>query len=204
MRCSISLVDDPGSTIRPTIGPTIGLGLRRRRVRWRELRSAGRRSGCGNCQASRLPRRRAGLRVLGQEAHQCIIDRIELMLGAGVQVSCRLGLGKATRGDGLQYPPLLAVPFQSHAPVRTVALTPVCGAIDAQDLRRILACPAQAKRVQGERGSADNQHPTDEVVPSGLQELDGGWHWGSTLDGFAKADGGRALWACLPRCETVA
>jgi hypothetical protein len=25
------------------------------------------------------------------------------------------------------------------------------------------------------------------VLPSGLQELDGGWHWGSTLNGFAKA-----------------
>jgi hypothetical protein len=177
MPSSISLVDPPschGPSDRTGFGGVRGLGSERR--------------GSGERHAGRLRKRRTGERVLRQEAGQCIIDRIELLRCAGVQVRNRLGLGEAALSNGFQSLPLVVVPLhRSAAPVIAVARTPVCGAIGAQDLRCARAYPAKAKRVQGERGTADNQHPADEVVPSGLQELHGRLHWGSTLDGFAKA-----------------
>jgi hypothetical protein len=153
-------------------------------------------AGAGSCSerrrsgerhAGRLRKRRAGERVLRQETGQGIIDRIELLRRAGVQVRSRLGLGEAALSNGFQSLPLVVVALhRSDNPVHAMARTPVCGAIGAQDLRCSMACPAKAKRVQGERGSADNQQPADEVVPSGLQELHGRLHWGSTLDGLPR------------------
>ena len=158
-------------------------------VWWRELRSERRRSG--ERHASRLlRRRRAGWRVLRQEAGQRNFDRLELLRGARVQIRSRLGLGEVTLSNGLQHLPLMVVPLhRPDTPVPAAVLTPVCWAIGAQDMRCSPACAAKAKRVQGKRGTAGNQHPADEVVPSGLQELHGRLHRGSTLNGFAKAGG---------------
>jgi hypothetical protein len=94
-----------------------------------------------------------------------------------VQIRSGLGVGEATLGNGLQDLPLVVVLLpRSDSPMRAPALTPVCGAISTQDMRRAPTGSAKAKRVQGKRASADNQHPADEVVPSGLQELHGRLH----------------------------
>ncbi|HEY7085813.1 MAG TPA: hypothetical protein VH519_13475 [Hyphomicrobiaceae bacterium] len=116
-----------------------------------------------------------------QEAAQRFIDRLELLRGAGVQLRGGLGLGEAALGNGLQDLPLVVVLLpRSDPPIRALALTPVRGAIGAQDMRRSPACSAKAKRVQGKRAGTDNQRPADEVVPSGLQELHGKLHLGLT------------------------
>jgi hypothetical protein len=124
------------------------------------------------------PRRRRAARVLRQEARQRIVDRLELLGGSGVQVPSRLGLGEAKLGNGFQSLPLVVPVHRSHTPVRPVALMPVGRSIGAQDMRRSPACPAKTKRVHGKRGTGEDQHPADEVVPSGLQELHGRLHVG--------------------------
>jgi len=195
MPSSISLLDLPPAARRArTTADGLGLvgGASATLVGWRELRS--KRRGSGERRASRSLRRGgAGGRVLRQEAGQRISDRLELLGGAGVQVRSRLGLGDAALSDGLQSLPLVVVPLlRSDTPHCAVALTPVCGAIGAQDMRRSPAGPVKAKRVQGECGSADNQHPADEVVPSGLQELHGRLHGRSTLNWLRKGRGGHS------------
>jgi len=208
MPSSISLLDLPPAARRArTTADGLGLvgGASATLVRWRELGS--KRRGSGERRASRSLRRGgAGGRILRQEAGQRISDRLELLGGAGVQVRSRLGLGDAALGDGLQSLPLVVVPLlRSDTPHCAVAPTPVCGAIDAQDVRRSPAGPVKAKRVQGERSSADNQHPADEVVPSGLQELHGRLHGRSTLNWLRKGRGGHGhCGRAGPQRDTVA
>ena len=139
-----------------------GACLRRERL--------GNRRGCRGNFVLAGGQRRAG-RVICEQPDECIVDRLELLCGAGVLVRDRLGLSKCFFSDGSQPLQLAGRLHRRHALMRRLARQPFLRAIGAQDVGDARSRPAETQRLHGERDTDDDQRPAEQVMPASLENL---------------------------------